>query len=188
MKLIFKLMYKIIHLFKRGFYKLLIMPCKKAMLAKCGKNVLINENTNIIYKNVYVGNNVSIGTNCTFICGLAKIKIGDNVMFAPNVTVVTGSHRYDVIGKYMKEIDNTQKLPENDQDVIFEGDNWIASNAIILKGVTVGKGAIIAAGAVVTKNVPPYSIVGGTPARVLKMRFNEQEIIEHEKQLNNRKK
>ena len=109
-------------------------------------------------------------------------------MFAPNVTVVTGSHRYDVIGKYMKEIDNTQKLPENDQDVIFEGDNWIASNAIILKGVTVGKGAIIAAGAVVTKNVPPYSIVGGTPARVLKMRFNEQEIIEHEKQLNNRKK
>ena len=101
-------------------------------------------------------------------------------MFAPNVTVVTGSHRYDIVGKYMKEIDNSQKLPENDQDVIFEGDNWIASNAIILKGVTVGKGAIVAAGAVVTKNVPPYSIVGGAPAKVLKMRFTAEEVIEHE--------
>lgn len=185
MRKILRLIYKLCHFFKRAFYKVFIMPFKKAMLGKCGKNVLINEKTNLMYKNIFVGNNVSIGTNCTFICGMAKIIIGDNVMFAPNVTVVTGSHRYDIIGKYMKNITESEKLPENDQDVVFEGDNWIASNAIILKGVTIGRGAIVAAGAIVTKDVPPYAIVGGSPAKIIKMRFSIDEIKEHEKILYN---
>lgn len=63
------------------------------------------------------------------------------------------------------------------------GDNWIAANAIILKGVNVGRGAIVASGAVVTKDVPPYSIVGGVPAKVIGMRFDESQIEEHEKML-----
>ena len=73
------------------------------------------------------------------------------------------------------------KLPENDKDVIFEGDNWIGMNSTILKGCTIGRGCIVAAGAVVNKSTPPYSIVGGVPAKVLKMRFTEEEIIEHER-------
>ncbi len=74
----------------------------------------------------------------------------------------------------MKSIGDDEKLPENDQDIILEGDNWIGANAIILKGVTIGYGSIVAAGAVVTKSVPPYSIVGGVPAKVIKPRFPEQ--------------
>lgn len=72
------------------------------------------------------------------------------------------------------------KLPENDQDVIFEGDNWIGMNVTVLKGVTIGRGCIVAAGAVVNKSTPPYSIVGGVPAKVLKMRFTPEQITEHE--------
>ena len=63
------------------------------------------------------------------------------------------------------------KLPENDQEVIFEGNNWIGANSIILKGVKVGYGSIIAAGAVVTKDVPTNKIVGGNPAKIIKDRF-----------------
>ena len=85
-------------------------------------------------------------------------------MFGPRVTVITGNHRTDVVGKPMIEV--TEKLPENDQDVVFEGDNWIGANVTILKGVTIGEGAVIAAGAVVTKNVDGYSIWGGTSTKI----------------------
>ena len=104
-------------------------------------------------------------------------------MFGPNVTIMTGNHRTDVVGKYMTEIKESDKLPENEQDVCFLGDNWVGANSTILKGVTVGEGSIIAAGAVVTNDVPLYSIVGGVPARVIAMRFDEEQVIEHKKKL-----
>ena len=93
-------------------------------------------------------------------------------MFGPGVTVVTGNHRIDIPGKYIIDITDQEKREEDDQPVIFEGDNWIGANAIILKGVTIGRGAVIAAGAVVTKSVPEYAIVGGNPAKVLRFRFD----------------
>lgn len=70
------------------------------------------------------------------------------------------------------------KWPTNDilQPVVIENDVWIGSNAVILQGVTIANGAIVAAGGVVTKDVPPYCIVGGVPARIIKKRFNEEQI------------
>lgn len=104
-------------------------------------------------------------------CTLAKIYIGDNVMTGPKVMMITGGHRYDIKGRPMISVRNNEKLPENDKNIILEGDNWIGANAIILKGVKIGKGAIVAAGAIVTKDVPEFAIVGGNPARVIKYRF-----------------
>lgn len=101
-------------------------------------------------------------------------------MFGPGVTIITGDHRTDVVGKYMIEIKDTEKMPENDMDVVIEDDVWLGANSVILKGVTIGRGSVIASGAVATKSVPPYSIVGGVPAKVLKARFTEQEIEQHE--------
>ena len=86
----------------------------------------------------------------------------------------------DVIGRYMKDVGHDENLPENDQDIILEGDNWIGANSVILKGVTICRGAVVAAGAVVTQDVPPYSIVGGVPAKIIKMRFDEKTTLEHE--------
>ena len=68
----------------------------------------------------------------------------------------------------------------DDQDIIVEDDVWIGARAIILKGVTIGKGSVVGAGAVVTKTIPPYSIVGGVPAKILRRRFSNEEIIKHE--------
>lgn len=81
-------------------------------------------------------------------------------------------------------MDSNDKLPENDAAVVIEDDVWTGANVItILKDVTIGRGSVVAAGAVVTKSCPPYSIIGGVPAKMLKMRHTQDEIIEHEKTL-----
>ena len=78
-------------------------------------------------------------------------------------------------------------MPENDLPVVIEDDVWCGANVTILKGVTIGRGSAVAAGAVVTKSFPLYSIIGGVPARLLKMRFTPEQIEEHEKRLGDRK-
>lgn len=181
MKKLLKFIYIITEFIYKFFYKFLVMPVKKSMFAECGVNVYLGRGSKFIYKNIYLGNNISIGADANFICGIAKIVISDNVMMGPHVFIITGSHRIDVIGEYM--INVKEKLPENDQNVLIEEDVWIGANVIILKGVTIGKGSIIAAGSVVTKNIEPYSIYGGVPARKIKDRFLTHQIIEHEKML-----
>lgn len=182
MNSLLKLIYIICSVVNRLIYKIIIMPIKKSMFAKCGKKVYLGKNSEITFKNVYVGNNVSIGMNALFMSTLANIIIGDYVMFGPGVTIVTGDHRTDVIGEYMINVHD--KLPENDKDVIIQNDVWIGSNVTILKGVTIGQGSIVASGSIVTKDVEPYSIVGGLPAKKIKMRLNEEQIREHKKELN----
>lgn len=108
-----------------------------------------------------------------FLCSRAKVVIGDNVMFGPRVTIVTGDHRIDIKDKPMINVTDSEKLPENDLPVIFEGDNWVGTGAIILKGVTIGNGAVIAAGSLIIKDVPPFAIVGGVPAKIIRYRFDE---------------
>lgn len=172
-KLVLKVIYIIFDLLIRGFYKYCIMSFRKAMFKQCGNNVIVGRGADITYRNVSLGNNVSIGKNAVFMSTIAEIKIGHHVMFGPNVFLITGGHRTDVIGKYMDEIKVYEKTPQDDVDIIIEGDNWIGANVIVLKGVTIGRGAVIAAGAVVTRDVPPFSIVGGVPAKLIKMRFND---------------
>ena len=105
-------------------------------------------------------------------------------MIAPNVTIITGDHKY-VAGRYIDSITDEEKDAIYDQDVIIERDVWVGANVTILKGVHVGESAIIAAGAVVTKDVPAYTIVGGVPARVIKRKFTQKEEEDHRLFLSN---
>ena len=118
-----------------GFHR--IWRRKKVKLIKkcftsCGNNVSLPYDVRFFGYDLSVGNNVSFGSNMCIMCDKAPVIIKDNVMFGPNVTLITGNHRIDVIGKYMTEIKNEDKLPQNDEPIIFEGDNWIGANAIIL--------------------------------------------------------
>lgn len=167
----------------RRVYYHIITNNQKNMMPKCGKDVYIEYHCDGNWNNIYCGTDIHIGKNNLFMCSLAPIEIKDHVMFGPNVTVITGDHRTDLVGRYMTTVRNEEKLPENDQAVVFEGDNWIGANVTILKGVRVGNGAIVASGAVVDKNVPPYAIVGGVPARVIKYRFSDEQIIEHQQKV-----
>ena len=154
------------------------------MITKHGTNVVIPQDVRFFNYNIELGNNVHLGSGNVFMCKNAPIIIGDNVMLGPNVTMITGDHRIDVVGKYMIDVGEDEKLPENDSPIVLKGDNWIGANATIIKGVTIGEGAVVAAGAVVTSDVPPYAIVGGVPAKVLKYRFDEETIKKHKELLN----
>ncbi|MBQ2986539.1 MAG: acetyltransferase [Tyzzerella sp.] len=172
---------------KRAVCHVITSPFKKSLCKSCGEKVLICSKTYATWKNLVVGDDVSINENCSFLNTRANIIIGNHVMFGPGVTVVTGNHRTDIVGRYMSSIGEDEKNADDDQDVHFEGDNWIGTGAIILKGVTVGVGAIVSAGAVVINDVPAYSIVGGVPAKVIKMRFTDNEIYEHCRRLSGQK-
>lgn len=174
------MVYKTIALSQLAWNKFVLSRLKCASLRSVGKNVRIGIGAHAVHwNNITAQNNVSIGRNNLFLCSRAMIHIGDHVMFGPNVTVITGRHRTDLVGRYMITVSDDEKRPEDDQEVVFEGDNWIGANATILQGVTIGRGAVIAAGAVVTKDVPEYAIVGGVPAKLIKYRFKEQELDEH---------
>ena len=81
----------------------------------------------------------------------------------------------------MDSISENEKKPTDDQNVMIEDDVWVGARSIILKGVTIGRGSVIAAGSVVNKDVPRYSIVGGVPAKVMRYRWNSETIKQHEK-------
>lgn len=176
-------MVDIAKLFKR-FYDYIYVPIYKKRMGACGECVYFSPlNSTFFYENMYVGNHVSIGYHADFVASRSKIIIKDHVVFGPHVSIRGGDHRTDIVGRYVDTVGDGEKLPENDKDVIFEGDNWIGMNTTILKGVVVGRGCIVAAGTVLTKNTPPYSIVGGVPGKVLKMRFSKEQISEHERML-----
>ncbi|TAM97761.1 MAG: CatB-related O-acetyltransferase [Chitinophagaceae bacterium] len=154
----------------------------KPLFKKHGKHFIFDPNGNYSFSTIEVGDDVYIGPGAVLNASESGIVIGNKVMFGPNVTIMGGDHNISEVGKYMFDV--KEKKPENDLKVIIEDDVWLGTGAIILKGVTIGRGSVIAAGALVTKDVPPYSIVGGVPAKVIKMRFSEQELKEHKRLLN----
>ena len=129
----------------------------------------------IIHSGLIAEEFVYIGKGCS-IC--PKVTIGKYTMLAPNVKILGGDHIYN----------------KPDTPIIFSGrpnmpstiigkDVWIGANVFIMAGIKIGNGSIIASGSVVTKDVPTYSIYGGNPAKFIKLRFTEEEIIVHKKML-----
>lgn len=158
-------------------------PFYKKCMKHCGKGVYLRPTCSDLkgLYNLSIGDGSSIPKGSVFYCTEAPLTIGRKVIFGPNPTIITGDHRINVVGKFI--MDSNEKLPENDAPVVIEDDVWCGANVTILKGVTIGRGSVVAAGAVVTKSCPPYSIIGGVPAKVLKRRFSKEEIIEHERNL-----
>lgn len=132
-----------------------------------------------IHSDLQAGKYVYIGPGCLI---PPRVSIGKYTMFAHNVSILGGDH----IFTDPKKPAIFSGRPEMPQTQIGK-DVWIGANVLIMAGVTIGDGAIVAAGAVVTKDIPPYSIYGGNPARYIRMRFNEKEIVLHKQMLSQEK-
>lgn len=112
---------------------------------------------------ILIGENSSIGA-FNYIDGNGDVEIGNNVRIGPHCAIYSANHTFD-------DIDNPiANQPLNYSRVIIEDNVWIGSHSVILAGVKVGTGAVIAAGSVVNKNVEPFTMVAGVPAKLTKKR------------------
>lgn len=127
-------------------------------------------------RDIVLGDHVGIGPGCIF---LADTAIGSKVLVAPNVAFLNSDdHKIDVVGKAIWDSGRG-----DGGRITVEDDVWIGHGAIILSPAIVGRGAVVAAGSVVTRDVPRYAVVAGVPAKVVRMRFSSEEIEEHERLL-----
>jgi acetyltransferase-like isoleucine patch superfamily enzyme len=107
---------------------------------------------------IRVGRNVFVNQNCTFY-DLGGLDIADDVMIGPNVSLITTGHPVEPSQRRASVIA---------KPIVIERNVWIAAGATIIGGVTVGENSVVAAGSVVTRDVPPNTLVGGNPARVIR--------------------
>lgn len=136
-----------------------------------GRNVTLCKGTTIdctgvireLGESLVVGDYVGMSEGC-FIQVRGPVKIGSHVMFGPGVSIFSENHCFDDPNKRLTEQPTLRK------GVVIEDNVWVGAKAIILDGVTVGTGSIVAAGCVVTKDVSPHSVVAGVPGKVIKTR------------------
>lgn len=146
--------------FRNFYYKKRI---KK--IASCvGENLKVNGKSKVT-TNTKLGNNVNF--NGLIIQGDGEVKIGNNFHSGTEILIITTNHNYDK-GKAIPYDERLIKKP------VYIGDNvWLGSRVTILPGIQIGEGAIIQAGSVVTKNIPPCAIAGGHPINIFKYRNKE---------------
>ncbi|KAH8170545.1 hexapeptide repeat of succinyl-transferase domain-containing protein [Sarocladium implicatum] len=131
-------------------------------VGRVGREVAVETPFNCDYGyNITIGSHVVVGRNC-HINDVCEVKIGDNCVIGPNVNIYTATLSTDPKRRMGGQ------GPQSGKPVVVEQDCWIGGGAIILPGKTIGKGATVGAGSVVTKDVPPFTVVAGNPARVLR--------------------
>lgn len=187
MNIIVKVLYRIIWLFEA----LLWWVKRKYLFSQIGQ---FGKATHIgrgyVIPNpqfVFIGNHVHIQDHCRLMSDSANIVIKDHAILAAEVAIHAGDHRFDIPGRWIDSMTLADKRSSDAGGVVIEEDTWIGGRAIILQGVTIGRGAIVGGGAIITKNVAPYSIVVGVN-RVVGTRFTDEEIRIHEETLFKEKK
>jgi maltose O-acetyltransferase len=116
---------------------------------------------------VEIGDNSGIGVRCRV---PSNIRIGKDVMMGPDVLIIGRNHGFDDLSKPMR-LQGYKETPP----VVIEDDVWLGARVIVLPGIRIGRGAIIGAGAIVSKDVPPYAICVGNPARIVRYRNDSKE-------------
>lgn len=137
----------------------------RPFFGKMGKGVSLADHIRFArLKNIFLGDNIFINFYSGLFASDSTITIGNCVMIGPYTRIFTQNHRYDDPDTPMFQQGYDSK------PVIIEDDVWIGANCTILPGVRIGKGSVIGAGAVVTKDIPAFSVAGGVPAKVIKKR------------------
>lgn len=113
--------------------------------------------------NIHIKKHVHVSRG-TYINGIGNVTIGNDCMIGPHVVIISGTHNFKDVQTPIRKQGSSKKM------IVIEDNVWLAANVNVMPGVRIGEGSVIGAGAVVTKDIPPYSIAVGVPARIIKSR------------------
>lgn len=147
-----------------NFFRRIRASLVRGYIDYCGKSVNIQSRATIA-RRVSIGDYSGVGKNCLI---QSNVTIGKHVMMGPEVIIYTQNHCFDRV-----DITMDQQGFAEEKKVYIEDDVWIGARVIILPGVTIGRGSVIGAGAVVSKDIPPYSVAVGNPSRIVKNRIED---------------
>jgi len=146
------------------FKKIRAVFCSQ-LFKSCGHHINIEKNAFFgDGSKLSIGNYSGLGLNCRI---HGPVSIGNYVMMGPDVLIMTRNHRFDRV-----DVPMALQGPSEARPIIIEDDVWIGARSVILPGVRIGSGSLIAACSVVTKDIPSFAIVGGNPARIIRFRSN----------------
>lgn len=159
--------------------KLRRMVRKKLILAQMqhvGKDFVFDPMDAYSAQGMYVGDNVFVAHGALIISNAeGSVRLENGVMIGPNVTIMNGDHDFRVVGRRTREV--TEPGPQ--LKIVLEEDVWCGANVTILKGVTIGEGAVVGAGSLVARNLPPYTVCVGNPCHPKALRFTDSELRNH---------
>ena len=148
----------------KGIFERIRYVLVKGYIDHCGICVNVQPHATLA-RRIRIGDYSGIGRNCIIQGG---VSIGNHVMMGPDVYVYTQNHRFD-----RTDLTMDQQGWSDEKPVTIEDDVWIGARVTILPGVTIGTGSVVGAASVVTKVVPPYSVVAGNPAVVVRSRIKK---------------
>ncbi|MCH5230081.1 MAG: hypothetical protein J1F12_08850 [Muribaculaceae bacterium] len=173
--------------FKSFFYNINVLyfyRYDKSRFGYLGKNVQLDAP--IFWMNpkqVFLYDNTHLSAKTSFLIfkGQGNFIMKKSAGAAPGLTVITNGHTtHPPLGKHKDEV-HKNAIGDINKDVIIEEDVWIGANVTLLPGISIGRGAIIGACSLVNKDIPPYAIAVGNPAKVIRFKYTIDEIVEHEK-------
>ena len=154
---------------------------KSSDFAGFGKNTIVNPHSKLVPQNMFLGDNVIIQSGVNFISYKGRLNVGKYSVISSGCIIVPSRHM-PIVGVPFY-YSTKYHIGDEDTTINIEEDCWIGAGCILLPGITIGRGSIVGAGSVVTKDIPPYSISAGCPARIVSIKFSLEDIIAHERLL-----
>ena len=163
-----------------GLWKLWVTNCDKRNFENYSANMQLAGNIDLNPKNVILEDHTRIQTGTRIISHNGKVIVKKFTAISAGCTIIPGAH-IPTVG--LPQFLSITHINDKEGCIVINEDVWVAANATLLSHCNIGRGALVAAGAVVTNNIPPYAIVAGIPAKVIGVRFSIDQILEHEASL-----
>lgn len=161
-----------------SLYMQYFSPLNKNGYGKKGRNSIIKNNSIINKKNIFIDDWAVIQDQTNFISLHGKLRIGKYSVISSGCTIIPDAHKITVgIPFYINTMNHVN---DESSDIIIEEDCWVGAGCILLPHTYLKRGSIVGAGSVVNKEVPPYAVVAGIPAKIIATKFTIEQILKHE--------